>query len=227
MYPDYPNWARDSVAGKGWRNGKTWEQKGEYQILFMKRQGLLPSHRMLDVGCGVLRGGVHFIKYLDEKMYFGFDKEPEFIRISREEEVPRAGLEAKKPRLFADDNFDFGKLGLKFDMGFCMSVFTHIVPEQVETCLQNVKSSFVPGAKFFATFHIAPDGKVDRSTPLESHTDLPHISWRKNERMSVKYPPRRLIKIAERVGLEPKFIGPWEEPNSRKGVHSMMEFTVP
>lgn len=226
-HPDYPGWARDSVAGKDWREGDTWERKGAYQLAFMKRQGLLPNHRMIDVGCGVLRGGVQFIRYLDEKKYFGFDKEEEFIRIAKQEEVPAAGLFDKKPRLLAAENFNFGQFGVTFDMGFCMSVFTHVVPDLIALCLRNVRKTFVPGGRFYATFNTSPEGQIDLSTLLETHKGMVHISWRKNERLRTKYPPSLLVDLAQKEGLEANHIGPWDEPHSRQGVHSMMEFVVP
>src|SRR4051794_24004227 len=40
------------------RVGGRWQELGSLQLDFMVAQGLQPQHRLLDVGCGALRGGV-------------------------------------------------------------------------------------------------------------------------------------------------------------------------
>ncbi len=41
---------RDMVGGM-------WEEIGRLQFEFLRARGLKPSHRLLDIGCGSLRGG--------------------------------------------------------------------------------------------------------------------------------------------------------------------------
>src|SRR5205807_6035012 len=53
--------------------GGAWEEIGRLQFEFLTGNGLKPHHRLLDVGCGALRGGLHFIRYLDEGNYVGVD----------------------------------------------------------------------------------------------------------------------------------------------------------
>ena len=56
--------------------GGNWEKIGRLQFDFLKEAGLRPENRMLDVGCGTLRGGRHFIRYLNEGNYTGIDISP-------------------------------------------------------------------------------------------------------------------------------------------------------
>ena len=42
-----------------------WTRIGELQFDFLRAQGLRPNHVLFDIACGALRGGVHFINYLD------------------------------------------------------------------------------------------------------------------------------------------------------------------
>jgi len=46
--------------------GGRWGELGAMQLTFMQRQGLKPEHDLLDLGCGCLRGGVHFVRYLED-----------------------------------------------------------------------------------------------------------------------------------------------------------------
>jgi hypothetical protein len=59
--------------------GGMWEEIGRLQFNFLRQQGLTPSHCLLDIGCGALRGGVHFITYLEPGHYLGLDKEKTLI----------------------------------------------------------------------------------------------------------------------------------------------------
>lgn len=59
--------------------GGLWQQMGQLQFDFLVRQGLKPEHRLLDIGCGTLRGGRHFIRYLNPGNYTGMDISPKAL----------------------------------------------------------------------------------------------------------------------------------------------------
>ena len=47
-------WHREAVGG-------LWEEMRRLQFDFLANQGLKPDHKLLDIGCGSMRGGVHFV----------------------------------------------------------------------------------------------------------------------------------------------------------------------
>jgi len=55
--------------------GGLWREIGQLQFRLMVDEGLTPRHRLLDVGCGSMRGGVHFIRHLDAGHYVGGRRE--------------------------------------------------------------------------------------------------------------------------------------------------------
>jgi len=61
-----PVWYKNFIGGM-------WEEVGELQFNFLLKTGLKPHHQLLDLGCGSLRGGIHFIKYLQKNNYWGTD----------------------------------------------------------------------------------------------------------------------------------------------------------
>src|SRR5277367_14092 len=65
----------DEVAAGDHRQfvGGMWDEIGALQFEFLKKEGLLPRHCLIDIGCGCMRGGVHFAQYLDKGKYHGID----------------------------------------------------------------------------------------------------------------------------------------------------------
>jgi len=87
--------------------GGLWDEIGKLQFEFLVSQGLAPHHVLLDIACGSLRGGVHFIPYLEPGNYLGIDKEAELIQLGRREELP-AGLEdERRPEFVVSGSFEF------------------------------------------------------------------------------------------------------------------------
>ena len=105
-----PDWHRRTIGYV-----EEWERHGQAQFDYLVSQGLQPHHYLLDVGCGPLRGGVHFIRYLEPGHYFGVEKNAAVLEAAREQELPRYGLQEKSPTLVAMENFDFPSLGQSFD----------------------------------------------------------------------------------------------------------------
>jgi hypothetical protein len=50
-----------------------WQESRDFQIQFLTARGLKPEHSLLDLGCGVLRGGIPLIRYLDPGRFVGLD----------------------------------------------------------------------------------------------------------------------------------------------------------
>ena len=53
-------WHREAVGG-------LWDEMGRLQFDFLVAQGLQPHHKMLDIGCGSMRGGRHFVNHLERE----------------------------------------------------------------------------------------------------------------------------------------------------------------
>jgi len=135
--------------------GGMWEEIGKLQLDFLVAQGLLPTHKFMDIGCGTLRGGRHFIRYLDTGNYTGMDISRKAIEYGKG--LLRAeGLLVKRPVLHFSKNKDlrFAQLrGKAFDYLLAQSVFTHLMPEHIEECFRHVGTIMAHGSKFFFTFN--------------------------------------------------------------------------
>lgn len=140
---------RDAVGG-------LWDELGRWQLELLIGRGLKPSHRLLDVGCGSLRGGVHFIRYLAPGNYYGIDINESLIKAGRETELPKAGLVDRWPELLVSDAFEFAKFATTFPFALALSVFTHLPANVIEVCLVRIAEVLEPGGHFYATYFPAP-----------------------------------------------------------------------
>lgn len=135
--------------------GGKWDIIGPLQFEFLRTNGLLPHHTLLDYGCGTLRGGRFFIKYLNEGNYFGLDISGQIIRHARML-LEREGLSHKKPILLLNEDLDlaFNDIpgGKKFDFILAQSVFTHLHAEHITEIFANLHKVMHQDTVFFFTF---------------------------------------------------------------------------
>ena len=137
--------------------GGLWDELGQLQFEFLIRRGLQAHDRLLDIGCGTLRGGRHFIRYLDIDGYTGLDISPKAIEYA-EVLVQREGLVEKKPRLVLSKQNDlrFHEFSSEtFEYLLAQSVFTHLPAAPIEECFRFVGSIMTSTSRFFFTYNEA------------------------------------------------------------------------
>jgi SAM-dependent methyltransferase len=135
--------------------GGMWEEMGKLQIDFLITKGLKSHHKLLDIGCGTLRGGRHIIKYLDSGNYYGIDISKGAIDHARTL-VNQENLNSKKPILIVNENMNlkFSEFeGNTFDFLLAQSVFTHLPPEHIEECLAHIREIMHEKSVFYFTYH--------------------------------------------------------------------------
>ncbi len=190
--------------------GGMWEQVGRLQLDYLISRGLKPEHRLLDVGCGSLRGGLHFIDYLATGNYYGIDVNPSLIKAA-EVELTEAGLTAKAPKLIVNGEFAFDRLGDSFDMAVAVSVFTHLPRDQIVRCLKSAASVLGPNAAMYATYFEAPgDAWVDeilhQPGGIVTHHDMNPYHYSRKE----------VSRMAELGGLSASFDDTWRHPRAQQ-----------
>lgn len=194
--------------------GGAWDEIGDLQRDFLVARGLLPSHVLLDVGCGALRGGVKLIPYLDPGKYWGIDKSDVLLRAGRDIELPRYGLATRQPvdQLVCLPDFEFDTLGTQFDVAIAQSVFTHLSLNRIRRCLARLAPCLKQGARLYASFFEVADG-ADREGDLR-HADGAATSHA--DRSFYHYALRDFRFAIEDLPLDVESIGEWGHPRGQR-----------
>ncbi|QKK10128.1 MAG: class I SAM-dependent methyltransferase [Planctomycetota bacterium] len=165
------------------------------------------GHRLLDIGCGALRGGVHLVRYLDAERYTGVDKEPELLRIGAEHELGAELMAAKRPTLLALADFEFERLQARSDIAWAHSLFTHLPMEHIQRCLTNLRRAMPRGGVLYATF-----GECDepKDNPAEPH-----------DHRLFEFTRAEMTEVGCATGWCVEHLGKWGHPRG----HRMLKFT--
>ncbi|MDP1622347.1 MAG: class I SAM-dependent methyltransferase [Bacteroidales bacterium] len=190
--------------------GGMWEELGLLQFEFLRSRGLTPQHKLLDIGCGCLRGGIHFIKYLEIGNYYGMDINDSLIQAGKVE-IQEAGLANKLPNLLVDDQFRIERFGTSFDFMVSVSVFTHLPMNSIIRCLCEVKKFLNKDGIYFSTFFQAPASIWMK--PLQHHPGGIITNY---DFDPFHYSVEEMTWIANLSGLNFKLTGEWGHPRDQK-----------
>lgn len=131
-----------------------WEMKQKFQIEFLKENGLKPQDRLVDIGCGTLRGGIPLIKYLETGNYCGLEVRENVLN-EGEKELKEEGLESKNPHLVHFSDFDELSFDTPFDKAFAFSVLIHLDDEIAAKCFSFVGRHLSETGVFFANVNLS------------------------------------------------------------------------
>jgi SAM-dependent methyltransferase len=196
-------------------------------------EGLKPTHRFLDVGCGIGRMAIPLAVYLEKGKYHGFDISKEKVAYCRRTvgqkrrdfafhhaDVfskyynPRGRMRASEFRFpWADESFDFVLL---------TSVFTHMLPADMEHYLSEIARVLSRGAKCVISYWLSDSKK---GPPYHSVSDVCEIYDPAFPEHGVVYLERFVTELYEKHGLRIETLMPGSErqrpdsnPNSRQDI---------
>jgi len=124
---------------------------GALQFKVLTDLGLREHHRLLDIGCGSLRGGRLFIVYLKPGKYFGIEPNQELVETGIKEELGQSVIDLKGPQFAYNTEFE-PPGDDRFDFVLAQSIFSHAAPYQVEDCLNMAGRRLTDDGLFVATF---------------------------------------------------------------------------
>jgi SAM-dependent methyltransferase len=189
-----------------------WKMKRQFQIDFLKNNGLEQQHSLIDIGCGTLRGGIPLIKLLNKGQYTGIEVREDVLELGRDE-LREAKLESQEPNLIHSQGLSTLDLEYKVDFIWAFAVLIHMDDDALNGCLSFVSRHLEPTGSFYGNVNI---GEAENG------------SW---QGFPVVYRPMAwYVETAERFGLVPTDVGSLvelghddgrPEPESRR----MLKFT--
>ncbi|MEI6059181.1 MAG: class I SAM-dependent methyltransferase [Bacteroidota bacterium] len=187
---------------------------------FRELAGLKPDQSVLDVGCGIGRMAVPLTGFLNERgSYDGFD-------------IVKSGIDWCNKHITArHPNFRFHYTGMynqlyntsdktdassftfpyadsKFDFVFLTSVFTHMMPAEVEHYIHEISRVMKPGASCLMSFFIVNCESEDLMIKQPTHMNFPvnkgfyRLHSSRVDTANVAYDEEWLLGILESAGLE-------------------------
>jgi hypothetical protein len=120
---------------------QSFEEVGRDAFCLLLSQGLLPSHKLLDFGCGSLRIGYWLIRFLDSDCYSGIEPKSTGVRAGLEFAIGKELEEFKRPQFsFRGDN-KMGVFETEFDYVHARSILTHTAPGMLASILNSFRET--------------------------------------------------------------------------------------
>ncbi|KAL2337525.1 hypothetical protein Fmac_011971 [Flemingia macrophylla] len=129
-----------SNYGEPWAGGRD-----VFEFLAQITQ-LKPSSQVLEIGCGTLRVGLHFIQYLNAEHFHCLERDELSLMAVFRYELPAQGLLHKRPLIVKGDDMEFSKFGsgTMYDLIYASAVFLHMPDKLVWTGLERLASKLKP-----------------------------------------------------------------------------------
>ena len=202
----------------------------EFLTYFVELADLKPDERVLDIGCGIGRQAFSLAKYLNQKgSYEGLDVVPIGIHWCKK------NIAARYP------NFNFQLIDVlnnfynpsgkcrasrykfpfpnsSFDFTYFVSVFTHLLPEDMENYFREAARLLKKGGRFFATFFLCNTPPHRKSGGESQALNFKYVLGRhqvvdiEKPEYAVAYDEEYILNLFERNGLEikpPLHYGSW------------------
>ncbi|CAA0820609.1 S-adenosyl-L-methionine-dependent methyltransferases superfamily protein [Striga hermonthica] len=107
---------------------------------------LTPDSRVLEIGCGTLRVGLHFIRFLNPERYHCLERDELSLMAALRYELPSQGLLQKRPLIMKGEDMDFGRFGsgVMYDLIYASAVFLHMPDTLVWTGMERLAGRLRP-----------------------------------------------------------------------------------
>ncbi|KAF5807632.1 putative S-adenosyl-L-methionine-dependent methyltransferase [Helianthus annuus] len=126
--------------------GEPWAGGRDVFEFLAESSKLTPESRVLEIGCGTLRVGLHFISYLNPEHFHCLERDELSLMAAFRYELPSHGLLQKRPLIVKGEDMDFGRFGSGFDYDliYASAVFLHMPDKLVWVGLERLVGRLKP-----------------------------------------------------------------------------------
>ena len=125
---------------------------GAQQFCVLVQLGLRAHHRLLDVGCGCLRGGRFLIPYLDKYHYVGLEPDRTLLGDGLSNELGWDMDEWKRPVFHNFSDFQLSRITIQFDYILAQSILSHAGWDIAWTIFEEAGKALTDQGIFAATW---------------------------------------------------------------------------
>ena len=219
-----------------WRSETVFVGRGDFKEIgqkfvryFIELGGLQPHDKVLDIGCGIGRMAIPLTRYLDGRgLYEGFDIIESAIdwcqrNISSHYEnfhfqwADVFNREYNSKGKFKASRYRFPWADEFFDFVFLTSVFTHMLPDDLENYLSEIRRVLKKGKKCFITYFLLNEESTTLMNFGKSQADFKyhHGKFRTLERdvweSAIAYEESFILHLYDkyRLGIDGIYYGSW------------------
>ncbi|KAG2318251.1 hypothetical protein Bca52824_021373 [Brassica carinata] len=126
--------------------GEPWAGGRDVFEFLAESSNLKPNSRVLEIGCGTLRVGLHFIRYLNPSHFHCLEKDELSLMAALRYELPSQGLLHKRPLVLRGEDMEFSKFGsdTTYDLIYASAVFLHMPDKLVWAGLERLVEKLKP-----------------------------------------------------------------------------------
>lgn len=228
-YP--PLSARQKVGGSIWASIAQFDGVGRDSVRILREvTGMRPEHSVLDIGCGCGRMAIPLLDFLEPtSKYYGGDVDGEMIAwCQRKITPPKPNATFFHIDVFnsfynphltqAAKDYKFPLSDGSVDRIFLGSVFTHMMPEDVEAYLREMARVLSPGGCALISFFMLNDHRLQGPTHPVVERKFPYPKGRyrlaseKFPELDIAYDQALVDEMIARSGLQhrqPILWGAW------------------
>lgn len=136
--------------------GEPWAGGRDVYEFLAEAAHLAPESRVLEIGCGTLRVGLHFIRYLNPEHFHCLERDELSLMAAFRYELPSQGLLHKRPLIVKGENMDFSKFGsgIMYDLIYASAVFLHMPDKLVWVGLERLAGKLKQEGRIFVSHNI-------------------------------------------------------------------------
>ncbi|KAL5768338.1 hypothetical protein ACOSP7_014896 [Xanthoceras sorbifolium] len=126
--------------------GEPWAGGRDVFEFLAEASNLTPNSLVLEIGCGTLRVGLHFIRYLSREHFHCLERDELSLMAALRYELPSQGLLHKRPMIVRGEDMEFSKFGsnVAYDLIYASAVFLHMPDKLVWVGLERLASKLKP-----------------------------------------------------------------------------------
>jgi len=182
----------------------SFEKDGRHQFIRLLRNGMNPDSKLLDIGCGCLRGGYWTMRFLDRGCYFGIEPNSKMLEAGIHSIAGLDLINQKRPSFDSNDQYDFSVFGQEyFDYFMACSIWTHAPKSDIRRMLDQFSKFGRRHSTMLASFIRTNDPKKDYQG-----SDWVGKSHQSDKAGLIQHRLESLQEIGEEFGVSLKHLQP-------------------